>query len=103
MKENVIDSHRVLVLEAEEGYDSTKGLICVYFGQTSIQARVTLSFGKLGVEQTTRTSGIPPGDVCIFIASNIELIIAQIEELARLGEGSDYQSSSKHEENAYTI
>ena len=80
MKENVIDSHRVLVLEAEEGYDSTKGLICVYFGETSIQALVTLSFGKIEIEQTTRFSGISPGDICTFVASNIESITSLIEK-----------------------
>ena len=80
--ETLVCEHKVVVTSAEQRYDSLAGVVCVFFGLDSIQASVTLSYGKLNIEQVTQTSEMPPGDICTFVATNIELISSLIEKAA---------------------
>ena len=80
--ETLICEHKVIVTSAEQLYDSLAGVVCVFFGPDSIQASVTLSYGKLNIEQAAQTSEMPPGDICTFVATNIESISLLIEKAA---------------------
>ena len=77
-----ICEHKVVVVSAEQLYNSLVGVVRVFFGSDSIQANVTFSHGKLEIEQITQILGIPPGDICTFVATNIKSISPLIEEAA---------------------
>jgi hypothetical protein len=80
--ETLVCEHKVVVTSAEQSYNSLAGVVCVFFGSDSIHANVILSYGKVEIEQTTQFLGIPPGDICTFIATNIKLISPLIEKAA---------------------
>ncbi len=80
--ETLVCQHKVVVTSAEQRYDSLAGVVCVFFGPDPIQASVTLSYGKLNIEQTTQILEMSPGDICTFVATNIESISLLIEKAA---------------------
>ncbi|MEO0376614.1 MAG: hypothetical protein AAF329_18725 [Cyanobacteria bacterium P01_A01_bin.17] len=79
--ETLICGRRVTV-SAEQRYDSLIGIVQVFFGSEPIQARVIFSHGSLHIDQTTQFMGLPPGDICAFIAANIEPFTSSIEAAA---------------------
>jgi hypothetical protein len=80
--ETSICEHKVVVVSAEQLYNSLVGVVRVFFGSDSIQANVTFSHGKLEIEQITQILGIPPGDICTFIAANVASIYPLLEKAA---------------------